>query len=322
MEQYSNFAFIYDDLMNDVDYDGWVKYIEDIIKDENLKVQNILELACGTGNMTIPLTKKNYDIAAIDISDIIKDENLKVQNILELACGTGNMTIPLTKKNYDIAAIDISDEMLSVAREKAEKEGVELVLLQQDLAEFDFEIDNLDCILCACDGFNYEGVELVLLQQDLAEFDFEIDNLDCILCACDGFNYITYDDDLQHVFNKSYELLKHEGILIFDISSYYKLANVLGNNMYGENREDVAYMWQNYFDEEENLVEMELSFFIKDENGKFDRFKEVHQQRAYTEDEIIEMLNEAGFEYIKTYGDFTFEAPNEETERIFFVCKK
>ena len=114
MEQYSNFAFIYDDLMNDVDYDGWVKYIE----------------------------------------DIIKDENLKVQNILELACGTGNMTIPLTKKNYDIAAIDISEEMLSVAREKAEKEGVELVLLQQDLAEFDFEIDNLDCILCACDGFN------------------------------------------------------------------------------------------------------------------------------------------------------------------------
>lgn len=248
MEQYSNFAFIYDDLMNDVDYDGWVKYIE----------------------------------------DIIKSENLKVQNILELACGTGNMTIPLTKKNYDIAAIDISDEMLSVAREKAEK----------------------------------EGVELVLLQQDLAEFDFEINNLDCILCACDGFNYMTYDNDLQHVFNKSYELLKNEGILIFDISSHYKLSNILGNNMYGENREDVAYMWQNYFDEEENLVEMELSFFIKDENGKFDRFEELHQQRAYTEHEIIEMLNNAGFEYIKTYGDFTFEAPNEESERIFFVCKK
>lgn len=29
--------------------------------------------------------------------------------------------------------------------------------------------------------------------------------------------------------------------------------------MYGENREDVAYMWQNYFDSEENVVEMELA---------------------------------------------------------------
>lgn len=248
MEQYKNFAFIYDELMNEVDYDGWVKYIE----------------------------------------DIIKSENVKVQNILELACGTGNMTIPLTKKNYDIAAIDISEEMLSVAKEKAEK----------------------------------EGVELVLLQQDLAELDFDIPNLDCILCACDGFNYITYDDDLEHVFKKSYELLKKDGLFIFDISSFYKLSTILGNNMYGENREDIAYMWQNYFDEEENLVEMELSFFIKDKDGKFERFEEVHQQRAYTEDEIIDLLKEAGFEYIKTYADFTFESPSGEDERIFFVCKK
>ena len=83
MEQYKDFAFVYDELMNEVDYNGWVKYIE----------------------------------------DIIKNENAQVKNILELACGTGNLTIPLTKKNYDIAGIDISDEMLSVAREKAEKEG-------------------------------------------------------------------------------------------------------------------------------------------------------------------------------------------------------
>lgn len=248
MKQYKDFAFIYDELMYEVDYDGWVKYIE----------------------------------------DIIKSENAKVQNILELACGTGNMTIPLTKKNYDIAAIDISEEMLSVAREKAEK----------------------------------EGVELVLLQQDLAELDFDIPNLDCILCACDGFNYITYDDDLEHVFKKSYELLKKDGLFIFDISSFYKLSTILGNNMYGENREDIAYMWQNYFDDEENLVEMELAFFIKDEDGKFERFEEVHQQRAYTEEEIIELLKVAGFEHIKTYADFTFESPSGEDERIFFVCKK
>lgn len=248
MDQYRDFAFIYDELMNEVDYNGWVKYIE----------------------------------------DIIKNENAKVQNILELACGTGNLTIPLTKKNYDIAGIDISEEMLSVAREKAEK----------------------------------EGVELVLLQQDIAQLDFDITNLDCVLCACDGFNYITYDDDLENVFTKTYELLKEDGIFIFDISSFYKLSTILGNNMYGENRDDIAYMWQNYFDDEENLVEMELAFFIKDENEKFERFEEVHQQRAYTEDEILDMLKSSGFKNIKVYGDFTFEAPKQDSQRIFFVCKK
>lgn len=248
MEQYSDFAFIYDELMNDVDYNGWIKYIE----------------------------------------EIIEKENVKVQNILELACGTGNLTIPLTKKNYDIAGIDISDQMLNVAREKAEK----------------------------------EGVELVLLQQDIAELDFDVTNLDCILCACDGFNYITYDDDLENVFAKSHELLKDGGLFIFDISSHYKLSTILGNNMHGENREDISYLWQNYFDEEQNLIEMELAFFVKDTNGKFDKFEEVHQQRAYTEDEIIESLQISGFTDIKVYGDFTFEKPKKDSERIFFVCKK
>ena len=167
-----------------------------------------------------------------------------------------------------------------------------------------------------------EGVELVLLQQDIAELDFDVPNLDCILCACDGFNYLTYDDELESVFEKAHELLKDDGIFIFDISSYYKLSTILGNNMYGENREDVAYMWQNYFDSEENVVEMELAFFIKEEDGRFTRFEEVHQQRAYTEKEVLKMLKKAGFTNVKIYGDFTFEAPKEDSERIFFVCKK
>lgn len=131
MDQYRDFAFIYDELMDDVDYDRWVEYIE----------------------------------------EIIKSEGAEVQNILELACGTGNLTIPLTKKGYDIAGIDISAEMLEVAMEKAEE----------------------------------EGVQLVLLQQDIAELDFDVPNLDCILCACDGFNYLTYDDDLEYVFSKAHD---------------------------------------------------------------------------------------------------------------------
>lgn len=248
MNQYKDFAFVYDELMNEVDYNNWVDYIE----------------------------------------QIIKHKEANVQNILELACGTGNLTIPLTKKNYDIAAIDISEEMLSVAREKAEK----------------------------------EGVELVLLQQDISELEFDVENLDCVLCACDGFNYLTYDDEIENVFEKSYELLKDGGMFIFDISSFYKLSQVLGNNMYGENRADIAYMWQNYFDPEENMVEMELAFFVKNEEGSFDRFEETHHQRAYTEREIKKMLKMAGFKDISIYGDFTLESPKEDAQRIFFACKK
>ena len=62
MNQYGNFAYVYDQLMDDVDYDAWVKYIENLIEKSGASVKNILELACGTGNITIPLAKKGYDI--------------------------------------------------------------------------------------------------------------------------------------------------------------------------------------------------------------------------------------------------------------------
>ena len=42
MEQYRDFAFVYDELMNEVDYNGWVKYIEDIIK--NVRDRKIGEI--------------------------------------------------------------------------------------------------------------------------------------------------------------------------------------------------------------------------------------------------------------------------------------
>ena len=249
MDQYKNFAFIYDELMNEVDYESWVSYIE----------------------------------------KIIENENIKVKNILELACGTGNITIPLAKKGYDIAGIDISEEMLMIAREKSQK----------------------------------EGIDLVLLNQDIVDLDFDLYDLDCVLCACDGFNYILEEDDLKSAFNKVYNLLKENGVFIFDISSYYKLSNILGQNVYGENRDDIAYLWENFFDEEDDIVQMDLAFFTKEnESEKFTRFEETHYQRAYKNEDILNMLNYSGFENIKLYKDFTFEKDNGKGERIFFVCIK
>lgn len=67
---------------------------------------------------------------------------------------------------------------------------------------------------------------------------------------------------------------------------------------------------------------MDLAFFVKGEDGRFDKFEENHLQRAYKNEEIIELLKSAGFENIKTYGDFKLEAPQKDSERVFFVCKK
>ena len=80
MNSYSDFAYIYDRLMHrDVDYEKIADYIENIFA----------------------MYDKNPDL------------------VCDLACGTGNITVPLARRGYDMTGIDVSEDMLNIAREKA-----------------------------------------------------------------------------------------------------------------------------------------------------------------------------------------------------------
>ena len=56
--------------------------------------------------------------------------------VLELACGSGRLTIPLAEKGFHIKGLDISDEMMMLAKEKAEKRNVKLDLVKGDITDF------------------------------------------------------------------------------------------------------------------------------------------------------------------------------------------
>lgn len=69
MNSYSEFAYIYDTLMHkDVDYEKWADYIENIFTMYDVNPNLVCDLACGTGNITIPLSKRGYDMTGVDIS--------------------------------------------------------------------------------------------------------------------------------------------------------------------------------------------------------------------------------------------------------------
>ena len=55
------------------------------------------------------------------------------ERILDLGCGTGDLTLMLAQAGYDVIGIDRSEEMLSVLREKADELGLtgRLLLLRQ-----------------------------------------------------------------------------------------------------------------------------------------------------------------------------------------------
>lgn len=246
MNCYEKFALYYDELMDDVDYESWFLYIKNIFK--------------------------RFDI--------------EPREVLEIACGTGNLTYYLCKEGYNITSFDMSEDMLSIAYNK--------------LLSFK---------------------NLKLLKQNMKDFKIN-KQFDSIVSICDSINYILNEDELLKVFENVYNHLKYGGLFIFDINSYYKLSEIIGNNTFVEDRDDIYYVWQNYFDKSNNLAQFYLDFFIKNDDGNYIRFDEEHIERAYQIEEIESILKEVGFKGIKKYEAFTFNIPKNNSERINFVARK
>lgn len=65
---YNGFAEIYDQLMTNVDYNGWADFYRSMMAAYGIRGGKICECACGTGNLTIPLQKLGFQVTGIDLS--------------------------------------------------------------------------------------------------------------------------------------------------------------------------------------------------------------------------------------------------------------
>lgn len=243
---YDIFASYYDKLMKDIDYDNWVNFI----------IKNINE------------------------------NNIKSNDILELCCGTGNITIPLCKKGYNVYGVDISEKMLTIAKDKALENDLDIEFINQDVLEYNTN-----------------------------------KKYSIILTCCDGINYIE-EGKVETLFKKIYNILDFGGVFIFDISTLYKLKDVLHDKTYGEVSNKFSYIWQNYHDNSSNVTEMYLTFFIKNAKGSYDKYDETHFLKAYDSDYLKSLLFKVGFKNVDIFGENFTRVKNDQDLRNFFVVKK
>lgn len=69
MNIYNKFAKVYDELMNDFDYENWFNYIEDIFEKYKKSPKKVLEMACGTGSLSYYFAENGYKLTCFDLSD-------------------------------------------------------------------------------------------------------------------------------------------------------------------------------------------------------------------------------------------------------------
>lgn len=66
---YNDFAYVYDRLINDVDYKEWADYYFKIFQRYGLNPKLGLDLGCGTGNLTVELANRGIEMTGVDISE-------------------------------------------------------------------------------------------------------------------------------------------------------------------------------------------------------------------------------------------------------------
>lgn len=226
----------------------------------------------------------NYDEMIDRIIEICRENNVEFDDYLDIACGTGNVTIRLAKYFKNIYAVDLSEDMLREAFDKFKSSRVKGKIICQDMTE------------------------LSLNKQ-----------FDLITSVLDSTNYITDPKELEDYFNGIYEHLKENGIVVFDINSYYKLSEILGNNIYTYSEDEVFYTWENTY--EDGLLSMFLTFFVK-RGDLYERFEEEHFERAYKEKELESYLRKANLEVIAKFDGYTNNDVQANSERILYVAKR
>lgn len=221
------------------------------------------------------------------VKDLLKEEGIENGILLDLGCGTGSVTELLAKAGFDMIGIDNSEEMLDIAMEKREESGLDILYLLQDMREFEL----------------YGTVKGVV-------------------SICDSMNYILEDEDLLEVFRLVHNYLDNEGIFIFDMNTVYKYEEILADNTFAEDREESSFIWENYYDEEDEINQYDLSLFVQEEDGRYRKYEETHLQRAYSRERVEELIEESGLDLLHVYDAFTRKIPAEDSERIYFVCRR
>ncbi len=244
---YSSFASVYDELTMNVDYKKRAEYIMSILADNGIK------------------------------------DGL----LLDLACGTGSLSLEFAEKGFEVIGTDASPDMLMQAQTKAYDAGKSILFLCQRMEETDL----------------YGTVR-------------------AIVCSLDSINHLGSRAEMEKTFQVLKNFIDDGGIMIFDVNTVYKHKKILGNNTFVYDEKNVYCVWQNSLQADGVTVNINLDFFLKDDEDVYTRFSENFKEIAFTDEEITDAVEKAGFKVMKRYEEFSCNEPADDTERVYYVIRR
>ena len=213
---------------------------------------------------------------------ICKLSKYPLQTGLDVGCGGGWFTRAFKRYGYETTGMDKSAQMLDFAQRKAMQTGARGEYILGDITA----------------------------KKPQKRFDFITAINDCV-------NYIP-KDKLERAFKNIYSGLKKSGVFLFDISSKRKFEKKIANTVSVDDRENVTYLSFNSVDNDK--VTMDVTLFVKRQDGAFERKDERHLQYIYTEAEIVHALESSGFTLLEVEGHLGED--KEKSDRITFLAQR
>ena len=217
--------------------------------------------------------------------EILRREDLAPRTAVDLACGTGSVALLLAQKGLTVTGVDLSEEMLCVASQKAQ------------------EMEDPPMFVC----------------QPLQRLQL-LRGVDLAVCALDSLDYITDPQDCQEAIRRVYRVLNPGGCFIFDVNTPEKLRAMDGQVFLDED-DDVYCVWRGEFDEHTNICTYVMDLFQRQGNA-WQRSYEEHCEYAYSQEQLIQYLRQAGFTNIEVFADRKFAAPEPGEQRIYLKARK
>ena len=227
----------------------------------------------------------DYEAVVAFYHQILEKEGVAPKSAIDLACGTGSVALLLARQYERVIGVDMSEEMLTVAFQRAQEQGVMPTFVCQKLQQ---------------------------LRLPRA--------VDMAVCALDGLDYILDPDDCQEAIRRVYQALNPGGIFIFDVNTPEKLRAMDGQVFLDED-DDVYCVWRGEFDERTNICSYGMDLFQR-EGEHWHRSFEEHQEYAYTQSQLTAYLKAAGFTHVRIFADGKLEPPQAGEQRIYFSARK
>lgn len=189
--------------------------------------------------------------------------------LLDIACGTGGYSIELAKLGYNVTATDIDASMIEALKNKIPEQGRNVVCIKAGMLEL---------------------AEKLQTKYDLA------------FCIGNSIVHLNDKDEIESFIKASKELLKKDGNLIIQVINFDRILLKDIKELPAIKNDKIGLNFERFYRYEKAINKIFFRTILSVEGKKLDNEIPLYPLLS---DEVVEMLEEAGYKKVRTFGDFS-----------------